>query len=76
MTNIIAGGIKKRLLGTPWAFRHVTVPSVIVGHSYQIAYATGLQYLAATFEHDDPDSVIYDDRVFRVALSLMRLERG
>ena len=45
ITNIIAGGIKNGLAGTPWGFSHVTVPSVIVGRNYQIAYAKGLQYL-------------------------------
>jgi len=73
ITNIIAGGIKKGLGGSPWAFTNVTVPSVIVGQNYQIAYAKGLQYVAATFEHEDKHAVMLSDRLIQVAMSLIRL---
>jgi chemotaxis protein CheX len=73
ITNMIAGGIKKNLGGSPWAFSHVTVPSVIVGRNYQIAYARGLQYLAATFEHINEEVLLLDDRLIQVAISLIRL---
>jgi len=73
MTNIISGGIKNGLSGSPWAFSHVTVPSVIVGQNYQIAYANGLQFLSATFEHDNADAFMLDDRLMKVAISLIRL---
>lgn len=73
ITNIIAGGIKSMLASTPWSFQHVTVPSVIVGRNYQIAYAKGLHYLAATFEQQDAEAVIFEDRLMQVAISLIRL---
>ncbi len=73
ITNIIAGGIKNGLAGSPWGFSHVTVPSVIVGRNYQIAYARGLQFLAATFEHDDARAIMLNDRLMQVAVSLIRL---
>ncbi len=73
MTNIIAGGIKKGLSGSPWGFSHVTVPSVIIGQNYQIAYSAGLQYLCASFEHDNEDALLLDDRLIKVAVSLIRL---
>jgi chemotaxis protein CheX len=73
LTNIIAGGIKKGVLGTPWAFANVTVPSVIVGRNYQIAYCRGLEYLSATFEQQNDDAVMLDDRLLQVAVSLIRL---
>jgi len=73
ITNIIAGGIKKGLSGTPWGFKSVTVPSVIVGHSYQIAYAAGLQFLCTTFEQTNEEALMIDDRLVKVALSLIRL---
>ena len=73
ITNIITGGIKNGLAGSPWTFRHVTVPSVIVGHNYQIAYAKGLQYVAATFERTDAEMILFEDRLMQVAISLMRL---
>jgi CheY-specific phosphatase CheX len=73
MTNIISGGIKKGLAGSEWGFQHVTVPSVIIGHNYQIAYAGGLQFLCAAFEHQDEASILLDDRLMQVTVSLIRL---
>lgn len=73
MTNIISGGIKKGLCGTQWAFNAVTVPSVIVGNNYQIAYAGGLKYLSATFEHASKDTLLLNERLIQVAVSLIRL---
>lgn len=73
IANIIAGGIKNGLSGSPWAFTHVTVPSVIVGHNYHIAYAKGIQYLSATFEQQDTEAVMLSDRLLQVAISMIRL---
>ena len=73
ITNIIAGGIKKGLSGTQWTFSHVTVPSVIIGQNYQIAYARGLEYLNATFEHQIEEVLLLEDRLMQVAISLIRL---
>ena len=73
MTNIIAGGMKNSLSGSQWAFSHVTVPSVIIGQNYQIAYASGLEYAAATFEHKDQNTLMLEDRLLQVAISLIRL---
>jgi len=73
LTNIIVGGIKGQLAGTAWAFSHITVPSVIVGDGYQIAYAHGLQFAAVTFEHDDRQAVLLQDRMMQVSISLLRL---
>ena len=73
LTNIVAGGIKKGLLGSPWAFANVTVPSVIVGRNYQIAFCRGLEYLSVTFEQQNDDAVMLDNRLLQVAVSLIRL---
>jgi chemotaxis protein CheX len=73
LTNIIAGGIKKGVLGSPWAFNNVTVPSVIVGRNYQIAFCRGLEYLSVTFEQENDDAVLLEDRLLQVAVSLIRL---
>jgi len=73
MTNIIAGGIKNGLAGSPWSFSNVTVPSVIVGQNYHIAYAGGLEFLSATFEQNNEESLMLDDRLIQVAVALIRL---
>ena len=51
----------------------VTVPTVILGQNYQIAYAMGLQYISATFEHQDAEAVMLADRLLQVAVSLIRV---
>ncbi len=73
ITNIISGGLKKGLAGTPWAFSHLTVPSVIVGQKYQIAYCRGLDYLCATFDHTNEDAMMIEDRLIQISLSLIKL---
>jgi chemotaxis protein CheX len=73
MTNIIAGGIKKGLSGSPWGFSHVTVPSVIIGRNYQIAYCRNLIFLSVTFEHQDPEVLMLEDRLLQVSVSLIRV---
>ena len=72
VTNMIAGGIKKGLTGTSWAFSDVTVPSVIVGQNYDIAYSQGLHFLSMTFEHLNCDTLMVRDRLINVAVSLFR----
>ncbi|MHB0957814.1 MAG: chemotaxis protein CheX [Pirellulaceae bacterium] len=73
ITNIIAGGIKRSLTGTPWGFSQVTIPSIIVGQNYHIAYAKGLNFLCVVFEHESPDTLLLDDRLVQVSVSLIRL---
>jgi chemotaxis protein CheX len=73
LTNIIVGGVKSALGGTEWGFSHMTVPSVIVGHGYSIAYARGLEFLNVTYEHDDPEAVFLSDRLMQVSISLLTL---
>jgi chemotaxis protein CheX len=73
LANIIVGGIKSQLAGTPWGFTNITVPSVIVGKGYHIAYARGLTFLCATFETNDPEAVMLEDRLMQVSLSFLRL---
>lgn len=73
LTNIVAGGIKAGLSNSPWAVSNITVPSVIVGTGYQIAYAKGLTYLCAIFEHQDPEAFLLEDRLMQVSVSLLKL---
>ncbi len=72
LTNIITGGIKKGLAGSPWAFSHVTVPSVIVGRQYEITYIRGLEYLCVLFEHEMSETILLQDRIMTASVSLIR----
>jgi chemotaxis protein CheX len=73
LTNIIGGGIKGSLTSSPWSFSNITIPSVIIGKGYQMAYGKGMYFLSATFEHDDEEAVLLEDRLMHVSLSLLRL---
>lgn len=73
ITNIIVGGIKSLSAGGAWGFSNITVPSVIVGSGYHIAFSRGLTFACLTFEVDDPDAVMLEDRLLQVSLSLLRL---
>jgi chemotaxis protein CheX len=72
ITNIIAGGLKTKLFNTPWMVSSITVPSVILGSSYHISYSKGIEYCGITFEVDDPDTLIIQERVFMVNTSLIQ----
>src|SRR5262249_5563364 len=73
ITNIVVGGVKSAPPHPKWAFSQITVPSVIVGKGYSIAYARGLEFINATFEHDDKEAVLLDDRLIQVSMSLLTL---
>jgi chemotaxis protein CheX len=72
MTNIIAGGLKTKLYNTLWMVNTITIPSVILGDNYHIAYSKGIEYCGITFEIDDPDTLTIHDRVFMVNTSLIQ----
>ena len=72
ITNIIAGGLKTKLFSTPWMISNITIPSVILGNSYDISYSKGIEYCGVTFEVDDPDTLIIHNRVFMVSTSLIQ----
>ena len=73
ITNIIVGGIKSSLANTEWGFSQITVPSVIVGQNFTIAYSRGLEFLTVTFEHENPDTVRLEERMMHVSMSLLTL---
>lgn len=71
LTNIIVGGVKAAIAGTPWQLSHMTVPSVIVGTGYQMAYASGMNFLNVSFEHKDAEAIYLADRIMQVSISLL-----
>lgn len=73
MTNMVVGGVKSALATSKWSFLQMTVPSVIVGKGYSIAYARGLEFLNIIFENDDKDALLLEDRLIQVSISLLTL---
>lgn len=73
LANMIVGGVKSTLTSTEWAFSSITVPSVIVGDGYQVAFARGLELLDVTFEVENAEAVTVSDRMLHVSMSLLKL---
>jgi len=73
LTNMVVGGIKAALANSKWGFSNITVPSVIVGQNFMIAYSKGLEYITVSFEHEDEDAFMIDDRMLYVSMSLLTL---
>ena len=72
ITNLISGGLKSGLQKTKWSFSNVTVPSIIVGQNYNIAFSAGLKYAACQFSLLNTDIFLLEDRTFHVGISLIR----
>ncbi len=73
MTNMIVGGIKSSLAKTDWAIDHITVPSMIVGEGYQVAFASGIELIDVTFEVNNDAAVLVSDKLLHVTVSLLKL---
>ncbi len=73
ITNIIVGGIKSALAKSEFGFSQITVPSVIVGQNFTIAYSRGLEFLTVTFENNDADVIRLEERMMHVSMSLLTL---
>ena len=73
VTNMICGGIKSHLAKTGFSFQGITVPSIIVGEGYQMSFARGLEFVSATFEHNNPEAVMLDDRLLSVSMCFLKL---
>jgi len=73
VTNMICGGIKSQLARTGFSFQGITVPSVIVGAGYQMAFARGLEFVSATFEVDNEEAVMQHDRLLCVSMCFLKV---
>ena len=74
ITNIIAGGFKTRLSNSSWMISTITIPSVIIGANYSIAYTKGIEFASVTFEVDDPETLSINDRIIMVTASLIQVQ--
>jgi CheY-specific phosphatase CheX len=70
--NLIAGGVKDRLIGTPFEADNISVPSMIWGASYNVVYTRGMSTVTVEFELEDMPISLLGDRFFSVTISLMR----
>lgn len=70
--NMVAGCVKDQLVGTDHELTNISVPSLILGASYDFYYTRGFHSLSVEFELPGIPVAYQRDRFFSVTLSLLR----
>jgi CheY-specific phosphatase CheX len=68
--NIVAGGIKEKLLGSDYEVERISVPSLVLGASYEVHYTRGINIVSVEFELEEIPLVYHRDRFFSSTISL------
>ncbi|MDQ7006344.1 MAG: chemotaxis protein CheX [Acidobacteriota bacterium] len=71
--NIIAGGIKAALAGTDYQIENISVPSLVLGASYDVYYTRGISMVSVQFELEQIPIEHHKDRFFSTTISLLQL---
>ncbi len=70
--NMIAGSTKEALSGTEYNVENISVPSLVLGASYNVFYTRGITSCSVEFELEDIPVTFQEDRFFTACISLMR----
>lgn len=70
--NMIAGSIKGNLQGSGYALSHISLPSLVVGQSYNMVYARGINSVTVEFEVPELPFDTFNERFFSTTVSLLR----
>jgi CheY-specific phosphatase CheX len=70
--NMIAGSTKEALAGTEYNIDRISVPSLVLGASYDVFYTRGITSVSVEFELEDIPVTQQHDRFFTTCISLMR----
>lgn len=70
--NMIAGGIKTALSNTGFTMSNISLPSLVIGQGYSMAYARGIQAVCVEFELSEMPFSHMNARYFSSTLSLLR----
>lgn len=70
--NMVAGGIKSALADTRYAMSSISLPSLILGRQYSMAYARGISVVSVEFEVLEMPFASMNARYLSTTLSLMR----
>ncbi len=70
--NMIAGCAKDRLNERGCEVQAISVPSLILGASYDVYYARGIRTVSVQFEIDAIPVAYHRDRIFSTTVSLLR----
>lgn len=70
--NMIAGSTKEALAETEYNVENISVPSLVLGASYDVFYTRGITSCSVEFELEDIPVTFQEDRFFTSCISLMR----
>ena len=74
--NMVAGGIKTALAETRYAMSSISLPSLILGRQYNMAYARGIRVVSVEFEILGMSFASMSSRYLSSSLSLMQSAGG
>lgn len=69
--NMVAGRVKDILLESVYEIEHISLPSVIFGHGYQVLYSQGINTCSIEFELENMPFSLENDRFFTCTVSLL-----
>lgn len=69
--NMVAGGIKRELVSSEFAIENISLPSLVLGQSYSMAYSRGIRTVSVEFELPDMPFSPLNGRFFSSTLSLL-----
>ncbi len=69
--NMVAGGIKTFLAPTPYAMQNISLPSLVLGQRYSMAYSRGIRTVSVEFELTGMPFSLMNDRFLSSTLSLL-----
>ncbi len=72
MGNMIAGSTKEALADSEYQITSISVPSLVLGASYDVFYTRGITSVSVQFELEELPVTLRHDRFFSVSISLMR----
>ncbi|HET9959114.1 MAG TPA: chemotaxis protein CheX [Polyangiaceae bacterium] len=70
--NMVAGAIKKPLRSSGYEIEQVSLPSLIMGQSYNMVYARGIRSISVEFDLPDLPFNSMTNRFFTTSVSLLR----
>jgi len=70
--NMVAGGIKTSLVSTAYAVQNISLPSLILGQSYSMAFSRGICAVSVEFELPQMPFSLMNGRFLSSTLSFLR----
>ena len=70
--NMIAGGVKESLADSEYAISNITVPSLVLGASYDVYYTRAINIVSVEFEIEEIPIEFHKERFFSTTISMMQ----